>query len=90
MPGLLVGGVWGFKEGWTRPLGNKSSFKLRLNAVLNGCTRRGSFMGNSLGVLGESSFGLADRSDLLQPRQLVNGRGEGETRHAQLNGRRGD
>lgn len=27
--------------------------KLRINAILNGCTRRGSFLGNSLGVLGE-------------------------------------
>lgn len=51
--GLAIGGTWGFKEGMSRPLGNNPSFKLRLNSILNGCTRRGSFMGNSLGVLGE-------------------------------------
>jgi import inner membrane translocase subunit TIM23 len=43
--------MWGFREGLARPLGNNASFKLRLNSVLNGCTRRGSFLGNSLGVL---------------------------------------
>lgn len=50
--GLGIGGAWGFKEGFSRPLGNNTSFKLRLNSVLNGCTRRGTFVGNSLGVLG--------------------------------------
>lgn len=50
--GLAIGGTWGLKEGMSRPLGNNPSFKLRLNSILNGCTRRGSFMGNSLGVLG--------------------------------------
>jgi import inner membrane translocase subunit TIM23 len=43
----------GLKEGLGRPLGDNPSMKLRINAILNGCTRRGSFMGNSLGVLGE-------------------------------------
>lgn len=52
--GLAFGGAWGLKEGLTRPLGNSPSMKLRINAILNGCTRRGSFMGNSLGVLGKS------------------------------------
>ncbi|WVO23856.1 uncharacterized protein IAS62_005213 [Cryptococcus decagattii] len=51
LSGLAIGGTWGFKEGMSRPLGNNPSFKLRLNSILNGCTRRGSFMGNSLGVL---------------------------------------
>ena len=52
--GLAVGGVWGLKEGVTRPLGTRSNFRLRLNSVLNGCTRRGTLLGNSLGVLGEA------------------------------------
>lgn len=43
------------KEGLSRPLGPNPSFRLRLNSVLNSCTRRGSFTGNSLGVLGECS-----------------------------------
>ncbi len=54
LSGLTVGGVWGLAEGMRRPLGTKPSFKLRLNAVLNGSTRRGTFLGNSLGVLGKA------------------------------------
>lgn len=44
--------MWGLKEGLSRPLGPNASMRLRLNSVLNSCTRRGSFTGNSLGVLG--------------------------------------
>ncbi|OCF76602.1 mitochondrial import inner membrane translocase subunit [Kwoniella mangroviensis CBS 8886] len=51
LSGLLIGGMWGAKEGLSRPLGNNPSMKLRINSILNGCTRRGSFTGNSLGVL---------------------------------------
>lgn len=53
--GLAVGGLWGLKEGWSRNLGPTASSKLRLNSILNACTRRGTLLGNSLGVLGESS-----------------------------------
>ena len=52
--GLAVGGIWGLREGVSRPLGNRSNPKLRLNSVLNACTRRGTLLGNSLGVLGPS------------------------------------
>jgi len=48
MTGLTIGGVWGLMEGVRNPDG--STFKLRLNSVLNGCTRRGPFLANSLGV----------------------------------------
>ncbi|KAI9635547.1 putative mitochondrial import inner membrane translocase subunit tim23 [Dioszegia hungarica] len=51
LSGLAVGGAWGLKEGLGRQLGPSPSMKLRINAILNGCTRRGSFVGNSLGVL---------------------------------------
>ncbi|WWC87154.1 uncharacterized protein L201_002040 [Kwoniella dendrophila CBS 6074] len=51
LSGLVIGGMWGAKEGLSRPLGNNPSMKLRINSILNGCTRRGSFTGNSLGVL---------------------------------------
>lgn len=47
-----MGGMWGLREGATRPLAVSNS-RLRLNSVLNSVTRRGSFMGNSAGVLGE-------------------------------------
>jgi import inner membrane translocase subunit TIM23 len=51
MTGLGVGGLWGLREGATRPL-SVSNARLRLNSVLNGVTRRGTFLGNSAGVLG--------------------------------------
>ncbi|KAJ9122336.1 hypothetical protein QFC22_001757 [Naganishia vaughanmartiniae] len=51
LSGLVLGGAWGLKEGIQRPLGTSSSMKLRINSILNACTRRGSFMGNNLGIL---------------------------------------
>jgi import inner membrane translocase subunit TIM23 len=49
--GLGIGGLWGLREGLTRPMA-VSNARLRLNSVLNGVTRRGTFLGNSAGVLG--------------------------------------
>ena len=51
--GLALGGAWGLREGGTRKLAVPSA-RLRLNSILNSVTRRGSFMGNSAGVLGTS------------------------------------
>ena len=52
-PGLGVGGIWGLREGFRRPLA-VSNTRLRINSVLNSVTRRGTFIGNSAGVLGAS------------------------------------
>jgi len=49
MAGISIGGIWGLQEGLRNPDGR--TFKLRLNSVLNGCTRRGPFLANSLGVV---------------------------------------
>eukprot|EP00112_Aurelia_sp_Birch-Aquarium-sp1_P024723 Seg795.6 transcript_id=Seg795.6/GoldUCD/mRNA.D3Y31 product="Mitochondrial import inner membrane translocase subunit Tim23" protein_id=Seg795.6/GoldUCD/D3Y31 len=49
MTGLTFGGSWGLYEGLRNPDGK--TMKLRLNSVLNGMTRRGPFMANSLGVV---------------------------------------
>lgn len=50
--GLSVGGLIGLREGLTRPLGIDSpTFRLRMNAILNQVTRRGTFLGNSAGVI---------------------------------------
>ena len=57
-PGLGVGGVWGLREGVHRPLA-VSNTRLRINSVLNSVTRRGTFIGNSAGVLGMSIQCLA-------------------------------
>ncbi|KDN53366.1 putative MAS6-mitochondrial inner membrane import translocase subunit [Tilletiaria anomala UBC 951] len=52
LSGLAIGGMLGAREGLTRPLGvNNPTTRLRLNAVLNSITRRGSFFGNSAGVI---------------------------------------
>ena len=43
--------AWGFREGASRPLA-MSNARLRINSILNSVTRRGTFLGNSAGVLG--------------------------------------
>ena len=48
--GLGVGGVWGISEGVRSAEGR--TFRLKMNRVVNGCTRRGPFLANTLGVLG--------------------------------------
>jgi len=50
LTGLGVGGVWGLREGVHRPIA-VSNARLRINSVLNSVTRRGTFIGNSAGVL---------------------------------------
>jgi len=50
LSGLALGGAWGFREGSTRKLAVSNS-RLRINSILNSVTRRGSFLGNSAGVL---------------------------------------
>lgn len=44
----MLGGAWGLYEGVRSPIGN--TFKLRLNTILNSCTRRGPHVGNSSAV----------------------------------------
>ncbi|KIJ55349.1 hypothetical protein M422DRAFT_141921, partial [Sphaerobolus stellatus SS14] len=50
LSGLTLGGIWGIREGAKRPLA-VSNPRLRLNSVLNAVTRRGTFLGNSAGVM---------------------------------------
>lgn len=50
LSGLALGGVWGLREGARKPLAVSNS-RLRINAILNSVTRRGTFIGNSAGVL---------------------------------------
>ncbi|KAN0062482.1 Mitochondrial import inner membrane translocase subunit tim23 [Thecaphora frezii] len=60
LSGLAIGGLLGAREGLSRPLGvDNPTFRLRLNAVLNQVTRRGSFFGNSAGVVA-LIYNLAD------------------------------
>lgn len=56
LSGLAIGGAYGTYEGLSRAsqaatVGTQVSARLRLNYVLNAVTRRGPFLGNSLGVV---------------------------------------
>jgi hypothetical protein len=57
--GITAGSVWGFWEGLRHPDGTTG--RLRINSVLNSVTRRGPFLGNSMGVLGTGASHRAPR-----------------------------
>ena len=48
--GLSAGGLWGLIDGLRNPQGRASRL-LRINCILNACTARGPFLGNSLGIV---------------------------------------
>lgn len=48
--GLGSGGLWGLFDGVRNPQGSASR-RLRINCILNACTARGPFLGNSLGIV---------------------------------------
>jgi len=50
LSGLALGGLWGVREGARKPL-SVSNTSLRINSILNSVTRRGTFIGNSAGVM---------------------------------------
>lgn len=50
MTGLGAGGFYGFVKGLQHP--NATTFKLKINSVLNMCTRYGPWGGNNSGVMG--------------------------------------
>ncbi|KAH8832401.1 Tim17-domain-containing protein [Flagelloscypha sp. PMI_526] len=60
--GLAVGGLWGIREGASRPLAVSNS-RLRINSILNSVTRRGTFIGNSAGVLALAYNGVNSTID---------------------------
>ncbi|KAF9245274.1 Tim17-domain-containing protein [Melanogaster broomeanus] len=62
LSGLALGGVWGVNEGARRSLA-VSNAHLRINSVLNAVTRRGTFIGNSAGVLALVYNGLNSSID---------------------------
>eukprot|EP00164_Ancoracysta_twista_P007603 GFYU01010820.1.p1 GENE.GFYU01010820.1~~GFYU01010820.1.p1 ORF type:complete len:194 (-),score=38.13 GFYU01010820.1:88-669(-) len=73
--GALVGGTWGFVEGVNRARAqNRTSMKLRVNSVLNGMSKRGSLIGNGLGVMALMYTGIEgtlyyvrDTDDIINP-----------------------
>ncbi|RUS21619.1 putative mitochondrial import inner membrane translocase subunit TIM23 [Endogone sp. FLAS-F59071] len=50
LAGLTLGGAWGLAEG-VRKGSTAPNFKIRVNGILNSVTRRGPFIGNSVGVV---------------------------------------
>lgn len=67
--GLALGGLWGVREGARRPLA-VSNTRLRINSILNSVTRRGTFIGNSAGVMGK--FGvIPDSHRRFRPLHLI-------------------
>ncbi|THH19447.1 hypothetical protein EW146_g1720 [Bondarzewia mesenterica] len=63
--GLALGGTWGLREGARRPLA-VSNTRLRINSVLNAITRRGTFLGNSAGVLALAYNGINSTIDTIR------------------------
>ncbi|KAF7973962.1 hypothetical protein HWV62_13930 [Athelia sp. TMB] len=72
LSGLALGGVWGVREGARRPLA-VSNTRLRINSVLNSVTRRGTFIGNSAGVLALVYNGVNSTFDALRGKHDIFG-----------------
>ncbi|KII85812.1 hypothetical protein PLICRDRAFT_44225 [Plicaturopsis crispa FD-325 SS-3] len=72
LSGLALGGVWGVREGARRPLAVSNS-RLRINSVLNSVTRRGTFIGNSAGVLALVYNGVNSTIDGLRGKHDIAG-----------------
>ncbi|KIY67991.1 Tim17-domain-containing protein [Cylindrobasidium torrendii FP15055 ss-10] len=70
--GLTLGGLWGIREGLSKHLA-VSNARLRLNSVLNSITRRGTFMGNSAGVLALGYNGINSTVDAVRGKHDVFG-----------------
>jgi import inner membrane translocase subunit TIM23 len=72
LSGLALGGIWGVREGSRRPLAVSNS-RLRINSVLNSVTRRGTFIGNSAGVLALVYNGINSSIDAFRGRHDIMG-----------------
>ncbi|KAJ7460607.1 Tim17-domain-containing protein [Mycena latifolia] len=72
LSGLALGGAWGVREGATRPLA-VSNTRLRINSVLNSVTRRGTFIGNSAGVLALIYNGVNSSIDAIRGKHDILG-----------------
>ncbi|KAK0217993.1 Tim17-domain-containing protein [Armillaria fumosa] len=70
--GLALGGLWGMREGARRPLA-VSNTRLRINSILNSVTRRGTFIGNSAGVLALVYNGVNSSIDAMRGKHDILG-----------------
>ena len=50
LSGFTAGSIYGFQEGWRGAA--SPIMRIRFNSVMNGMSRRGSTLGNALGVIG--------------------------------------
>lgn len=48
--GFVGGGTYGFVEGWKGAA--SPNYKIRFNSIMNAVSKRGSYLGNSLGIIG--------------------------------------
>ena len=62
--GFALGGIIGIKEGWSKA--TNPSYKIRFNSVMNGLSKRGSNVGNTLGVLSFIYTSSIHVGDLLE------------------------
>ena len=69
--GLGLGGIFGALEGLRNA--PKKRFKIRLNSVLNACGKRGSRVGNAVGVLAIMYTGMEGLADYLEADKLAGG-----------------
>ncbi|KAJ7035663.1 Tim17/Tim22/Tim23/Pmp24 family-domain-containing protein [Mycena alexandri] len=72
LQGLALGGAWGVREGAARPLA-VSNTRLRINSVLNSVTRRGTFIGNSAGILALVYNGVNSSIDAMRGKHDILG-----------------
>ena len=49
--GFVAGGAYGFVEGWRGAA--SPNYKIRFNSIMNAFSKRGSYLGNSLGIIGK-------------------------------------
>lgn len=52
--GFVAGGSYGLVEGWRTAA--SPNYKIRFNSIMNAFSKRGSYLGNSLGIIGMLSF----------------------------------
>lgn len=65
--GFSAGGALGFAEGWRNA--SSPNYKIRFNSVMNAFSKRGTILGNNLGIIGflhTSSVYIADNLELDQ------------------------
>jgi hypothetical protein len=67
--GFSSGGAYGFVEGWRNA--TSPNYKIRFNSVMNGVSKRGTLLGNNLGIIGFLHTSCVYISDSLELDRLA-------------------